>query len=797
MEKSSQRRRLPVEKLRWTCDPATLPLDVHSGNNRSLEIIGQERALDALRMGLDIRKTGYHIFVTGTEGTGRTTTIRRVLEDRSTKVELEDLCYVFNFDDFDSPLLLRFPSGEGRDFKNRLGRMVASLRRHVPTLYKSESYQKRLNRLERGFRQLQEEAGRQFSDKASKLGFQIVEMQSGAYSHPDLVVGMGDEQLEINELSNLVERGDITEKQRSALVNAYESLSEELKSVIRANTRLDEELQREARRLEQSVVRPLIRDGIEILRKKFEGEIVQRYLEQVEEALLEESWVTREGEDADLQEPFFRYFVNLIVDNARQHTSPVIIENQPGFTQLFGNIERKTLPNGVSFFDYRQIKAGSIARAQGGTLVIMARDLLDEPTVWPALKRVLRSEKLEIQGYDTQNRQTLGGLKPEAIELDVKVILVGDSELYHLLLQGDPDLQRVFRIKADFETDMPRTKSNLRRYVSFIRKVQKKDGLLPVTPPGLAALVEFGVRLAGRKNRLSTRFSKLVDVLIESDYMARKAKAKSIGVEHIDAALDNRKRRYGAAEQHMQEAFRDGTMLLDTSGMMVGQVNGLFVLEQWDHHFGQPMRMTATVSPGEGELLSLEREVELSGASFDKGHMILEGFLRQRFAQTRPLSLSASLSCEQNYVPVDGDSATTTETFALLSALGRIPLRQSIAMTGSVNQFGQVQAIGAVNEKIEGFFKICHDRGLTGEQGVIIPASNESRLMLSKEVIEAARKGQFQVWAISHIDEGMEILSGLPAGKLRKDGTWTPGSVNALVDERLEELAAIQKDASK
>ena len=797
MEKSSQRRRLPVEKLRWTCDPATLPLDVHSRNNRSLEIIGQERALDALRMGLDIRKPGYHIFVTGTEGTGRTTTIRRVLEDRQTKVELEDLCYVFNFDDFDSPILLRFPAGGGRDFKNRLGRMIASLRRHVPTLYKSESYQKRLNRLERGFRQLQEDAGRQFAEKAGELGFQIVEMQSGAYSHPDLVVGMGEEQIEINELKNLVGRGDITEEQRMALVNAYESLSEELKSVIRANTRLDEELQREVNRLEQSVVKPLIRDGVEILRKKFESEPVQQFLEQVEDALLEESWLPRPEEDGEVQEPFFRYFVNLFVDNSRQSGTPVIIENQPGYTQLFGNIERKTLGNGVSFFDYRQIKAGSVARAQGGTLVIMARDLLDEPTVWPALKRALRSQKLVTQGYDSQNRQALGGLKPEPVDLDVKVILVGDSELYHLLLQGDPDLQRVFRIKADFETDMPRTKSNLRRYLSFIHKVQKKDNLIPVTPTGLAALVEFGVRMAGRKSRLSTRFSKLVDVLIEADYLARKRKAKSIGVEHIDAALADRNRRYGAAEQHVEEAFRDGTLLLNTSGTAVGQVNGLFVLEQWDHHFGQPMRMTATVSPGDGELLSIEREVELSGSSFDKGHLILEGFLRHRFAQKRPLCLNASVSCEQNYIPVDGDSATVTEILTLLSALGNLPMRQSVAMTGSVNQFGEVQAIGAVNEKIEGFFRLCRARGLTGDQGVMIPASNESRLMLSKEIVEAAKKGLFHVWAIKHVDEGMEILSGLPIGKQRKDGSWTSGSVNARVDERLEELAEIQKEASK
>jgi len=796
MEQSTKRRRLPADKLRYTCDPAKLPLDVDGGNHRDLDIIGQERALDALRMGLAIRKPGYHIFVTGSEGTGRTTTIRRVLEDDKRKTDLEDLCYVFNFDDFDGPLLLRFPAGQGKDFKNRLARLISSLRRHVPSLYKSESYQKRLTRLERGFRHLQEEAGQKFAEKAHKLGFQIVEMQSGSYSHPDLVVGMGDEQLEIGELSHLVERGDISEDQRTALVNAYETLSEELKSVIRANTRLDEELQLEARRLEHSVVRPLIRDGIEILRKKFEGEAQQRYLEQVEQALLEENWIPRE-EDDEPQEPFFRYFVTLVVDNSRRTRPPVIIENQPGYTQIFGNIERKSFPSGVSFFDYRQIKAGSLARAQGGTLVIMARDLLDEPTVWPALKRALRSQKLEIQAYDSQNRQALGGLKLEPIELDVKVILVGDSELYNLLLQGDPDLQRVFRIKADFETDMPRTKGNVRRYVSFIRKVQKTEKLLPATPAGLSAVVEYGVRLAGRKDRLSTRFSKLVDVLIEADYVARRAKAKSLGVEHIDAAQAERDRRFGAAQQHMLEAFKEGTLLLDTSGAVVGQINGLFVLEQWDFHFGQPMRMTATLSPGDGDLLSVEREVDLSGSSFDKGHLILEGFLRHRFAQKRPLSLNASLSCEQNYVPVDGDSATATEIFALLSALSGLPARQSVAVTGSVNQFGEAQAVGAVNEKIEGFFGVCRQRGLDGSHGVIIPASNLSRLMLSKEVTAAVAKGRFHVWAIRHVDEGMEILTGVAAGRQRKDGSWTPGSVNARVDERLAVLAAIQKEASK
>ncbi|MDP6668957.1 MAG: AAA family ATPase [Candidatus Krumholzibacteria bacterium] len=796
MEQSSQRRRLSVDKLRWTCDPKSLPLDSSSEKKPSLEIIGQERALDSLRMGLSIRRQGYHIFVTGTEGTGRTTTIRRVLEEPNGHIpDLEDICYVFNFEDADSPKLLHFPAGQGRDFQRRMAHMIASLRRHVPYLYRSESYQKRLSRLERSFRQMQEKNARDFSEHARQNGFALVEMQTGSYSRPELVVIAEDEELEITELGALVQSGTLSEDDHLVLVQNYEKLSDELKSVMRSNSRLEEELRREMGRLQQSVVLPLIRDGIEILQSRFDTTEVREWLEQVEEGLLEEEWIPSEDEETPA-EPFFRYTVNLLIDNARKDKAPVIIESSPTFQNLFGNIERKTLPGGFAFYDYRQIKAGSLARAQGGTLVIMARDLLDEQAVWPMLKRVLRNEKLEIMAFDPRNQAPVGGLKPEPIDLDVKVILVGDSELYNMLLHGDPDLQRVFRIKADFETDMPRTRGNLRRYVSFLRKVQRKDGLLPLTPGANAAIVEYGARLASRRGRLSTRFSKLVEILIESDYFARKMRAASVGVEHIDRTLKERSRRLGAAEQHLHNAFIEGSILLDTRGVAVGQVNGLFVLEQWDYHFGQPMRMTAAVSPGEGDLVSIEREAELSGSSFDKGHLILEGFLRHRFAGQRPLCLDASISCEQNYANVDGDSATVTEAFSLLSALSGVPVKQSIAVTGSLNQFGQVQAIGGVNEKIEGFFKVCRDRGLSGEQGVIIPASNADRLMLSKEVVEAARKGEFHVWSIRTVDEGMEILTGFPAGRQRKNGSWTPGSVNDLVDRRLEEMREIQK-ASK
>jgi len=369
------------------------------------------------------------------------------------------------------------------------------------------------------------------------------------------------------------------------------------------------------------------------------------------------------------------------------------------------------------------------------------------------------------------------------------VILVGDTNLYTALLQDDPDLQRVFRIKVDFETDMQRNRNNMRRYLSFIRKVQKQDGLLPLSRGASAAVLEFGARLAGRKDRLSTRFSSIVEVLIESDYFARLEGDERVEAAHVDRALAERCRRLGQTEQHFLKSVREGSLLIDTEGEAVGRVNGLFVLEQWDYAFGQPVKVTATSSLGEGEILSIEREVELSGSSFDKGHMILSGFLRQRFAQDKPLSLHASVSCEQNYIGVDGDSASATELFALLSSLAELPVQQSLAVTGSVSQHGDIQAVGGVNFKIEGFFRICRDRGLKAGQGVVIPTANVKNLMLDKAIVEASKRGLFHVYAIKTVDQGLELLTGVSAGRKRKDGSWTPGSVNDRVDRRLREMA--------
>jgi lon-related putative ATP-dependent protease len=793
MPSQAKHRPLSSDRLSWTCDPASLP-KVSEAARASLEIIGQDRALDALELGLDIRLPGYHIFVTGEEGTGRTTMIRRVLESRKGQGELPgDLCYVHNFLAPDQPLLLRFPPGVGRDFKRRIERMTASLRRHIPQLYRGEVYQTKVSDLEKHYRQAQGDRVQEFAEKARQAGFTLVEIQSGPYIRPELQAVVEGQEYDVSELGRLVEEGQLDQAQAHRMQALYAQLSDDLKVLIRSNSRLEDAFRDELAELAQAVIHPLIHDSIEMLKARYEDEAVNVYLAQAEEALLDETWVMEEDEEPPEFDSFERFGVNLIVDNGAREEAPVIVETTPSFHNLFGNIEPTPSPRGMPMIDYRSIKPGSLVRASGGTLVIMAQDLLEEGLVWPTLKRTLRNQRLEVQAYDPQNRMIVNPIKPESIKLDVKVILIGNTRLYNALLQGDPDLQRVFRVKVDFETDMPRNRKNLRRYISFMNKVAKQDKLLPMTPPAQAAVLEQGARLAGRQDRLSTRFSSIVNLMIESDHAARKAGAKKLGAEHVQAALSSRNRRLGLGEEHFRKMVREKTILIDTRGEAVGQVNGLFVLEQWDYAFGQPVRVTASTSLGEGDILSIEREAELSGNAFDKGHFILEGFMRHRFAQDKPLSLHAAIACEQNYVGVDGDSASVTEIFALMSALSGLPVSQSLAVTGSVNQFGEVQPVGGVVQKIEGFFQVCKEAGLTGEQGVVIPAANARDLMLNRELVAEAAAGRFHIHTIKTVDEGLSLLTRRPAGRRRKNGSWPEDSVNGRVDARLREMALTLK----
>jgi len=488
-------------------------------------------------------------------------------------------------------------------------------------------------------------------------------------------------------------------------------------------------------------------------------------------------------------DPFQPYEVNLIVDNSQRSSPPVIVEDYPTYRNIFGSIERVVDRSGVWRTDYSRIKTGSLVKANGGYLVINLRDAIIEPGVWQALKRALRSKKLEIQTFDPFYFFTTTGLKPEPIELDVKVVVIADTLIYQLLLYYDEDLRKVFKVRADFDTAMDKTDQSIQQLAEFVKMATDEEKLRPLDRTAVAALVEQAVRMAGRQEKISTSFPAITDLIREADFWAGQENQPTVREEHIDKAIEARIYRSNLVEERIQEMINRGTLMIDVDGAVVGQVNGLAVYSLGDYLFGKPTRITASTSMGRAGVINIEREAEMSGNTHNKGVLILGGYLRQKYAQDKPLTMSASIAFEQSYSGVDGDSASSTEIYALLSSLSGVPIRQDIAVTGSVNQKGEVQAIGGVNQKIEGFFDCCRYLGLNGSQGVIIPASNVKDLMLRKDVVAAVKENQFRIYAVKTIDEGIEILTGKPAGQKRPDGSYPESTINFLVDRRLEDLA--------
>jgi ATP-dependent Lon protease len=495
--------------------------------------------------------------------------------------------------------------------------------------------------------------------------------------------------------------------------------------------------------------------------------------------------------DIDLFQP---YDVNLLVDNSESKSPPVIIEGYPTYRNIFGAIERVVDRGGVWRTDFSKIKAGSLVKANGGFLVINLKDAIIEPGVWQALKRALKSKKLEIQTFDPMYFFTTTGLKPEPIELKVKVVLIGDAYLYQILGYYDEDLRKIFKVRADFDTVMTRDDRNILQFAEFIKMATDEEGLKPFDRTAVAALVEQAVRMAGRQEKISTSFPAITDLIREADFFAGKENETVVAEQHVDRAIAARVFRSSLAEERIQEMIDRGTLMIDVTGEAVGQVNGLAVYSLGDYMFGKPTRITASTSMGRAGLINIEREADMSGNTHNKGVLILGGYLRQKYAQDKPITMSASIAFEQSYSGVDGDSASSTEIYALLSSLSGVPLKQNIAVTGSVNQKGEVQAIGGVNQKIEGFFDCCRHKGLSGDQGVVIPQSNVKDLMLRKDVVAAVKEGRFTIYGIKNIDEGIEILTGRPAGELQADESYPEKTINFLVDQKLKELAEGIKD---
>jgi ATP-dependent Lon protease len=489
------------------------------------------------------------------------------------------------------------------------------------------------------------------------------------------------------------------------------------------------------------------------------------------------------------KDDFTVYQVNVIVDNSTTQSVPIVIETNPKYRNLFGTIERLADKGGAWKTDFMQIKAGSLLDADGGFLVLNALDVLTEPGVWPDLKRTLRHEKVEIHTYDPLYLFAAGSLKPEAIDLHLKVIMIGDAEIYQLLYRLDDDFKKIFKVRADFDVEMPKNPTSVSDYIAFIKMIVNDERLKPFDKTAVAEVIEFGVRLAGRQTKLSTRFNVIADVLRESNYWAEQEHREAVSRKHVVKAIDERIERVNLVEEKIQEMITEGTILIDTEGAKLGQVNGLSVYDLGEYSFGKPSRITAKTAMGRSGVINIEREAELSGPTHNKGVAILAGYLRSKFAQDKPLVMSASICFEQSYGGVDGDSASSTEVYAILSSLSGIPLRQDVAVTGSVNQNGEIQPIGGANQKIEGFYEVCKAKGMTGSQGVMIPNQNVKDLMLRSDVIKAVKRKKFHIYPVMTIDEGIEILTSVKAGKRRKDGTFEPGTINELVDRQLQEFA--------
>jgi lon-related putative ATP-dependent protease len=791
---------VPIEKLRWRCDPSLLPVGTTDAIEPCQEIIGQDRALEAIRVGLDIESIGYNIFVTGLTGTGRFTTIKCVLEEMEVKGKIpNDLCYVNNFKNPDMPHMLILPAGQGNAIKKEMENLVESLKKKIPLIFENETYLNKKKEVVERYRNKQAELFREFEKKVNKEGFTLVQIQMGPYSRPGIFPLVEGNPVNIEQLDAMVEEGKFKKEDLERMKAKQTELVNELETIFKETRKSEKEIKEELTALDNEVISPVVKDSISDIKEHFDHEKVRHYLDEVQEDILANLHRFREKEETPaspipglvFQTPadsFTEYSVNVLVDNSETKGAPIIVETTPNYRNLFGTIERVVDRSGVWKTDFTHIKAGSFLRANGGYLIFNALEALVEPGVWPAMKRTLKNQVMEVQTFDPFYLFATSALKPEPIECTTKIIMIGDSYIYHLLFSMDDDFKKIFKIRADFDSVTNKDSEKIRQYLAFIRKICDDEKLRPFDQSGMAAVVEHGVRLAGRQKKLSTRFHLIADLLREANYWAMKDGSEVVKDSHVDKAIERKVYRMNLVEEKIQEMIDEGTILIDSDGRVTGQVNGLSVYNLGDYMFGKPSRITVKTSMGKGGIINIEREAEMSGPTHNKGVYILAGYLRGKYAQDKPITMTASICFEQSYGGVDGDSASSTEIYGMLSSLSELPLRQDIAVTGSVNQKGEIQPIGGVNEKIEGFFSVCKAKGLTGKQGVMIPHLNIEDLMLRKEVVEAVREGKFRIYPVRTIDQGIEILTGVEAGEKLEDGKFKEGTVNALVDKKLIEL---------
>jgi len=791
-------RKLSIEELYKRCDLDIFKFDT-TGELRGLDgTIGQERAMKSLDFGLSLESAGFNIFILGESGTGKLTSIKSMLKK---KAEMEpippDWVYVYNFRDPDVPNAVSMEPGTAAVFQRDMDELIKILKVEIPKVFESKEYEKQKSKIMEEFQVKQKDLFGSLEGEAQSKGFAIRRTVSGLLIVPVKKIG---EPLSEEEFEGL------EEKTKRKIEEMGKTLQEKLDDVVRA-VREGEKLVKELlARLEREAALSAVGHLIEELKSKYRDyEKISSYLDEAKEDMLAHIEDFKGGEEQAAPaipfmrmpkaEPVFtRYAVNVLVNNKETKGAPCVFESNPTYYNLFGRIEYK-FQYGMATTDFSMIKAGSLQSANGGYIVINALDLLRNIFAYDALKRSIRNKEVKIEDVWEQYRLiSTTTLKPEAMPLDVKVILIGNPMLYYMLYNLDEEYKELFKVKSDFDSRMERSAGNILKYAEFVAAKTREEGLLPFDRSGVAKVVEFGSRLAEHQGKLSSKFSDISDLIRESHYWASTEGAKTVSAGHVEKALNEKVYRHSRIEEHLRELMTEDTLIVKTSGAEAGQVNGLAVLSMGDYSFGKPSRITARAYTGKAGVINIERETKMSGKIHEKAILILTHYLGSRYAVKKPISLSASITFEQLYDMIEGDSATCAELYALLSSIARIPIKQSIAVTGSMDQNGEVQPIGGVNEKIEGFFDLCNLRGLDGAQGVIIPARNIKNLMVKKDVADAVKEGRFSIYPIDRVEEGLEILSGVPVGEPGPDGAYPEGTFNRHVQKRLEEITAALKE---
>lgn len=790
-----EKNELSYRDLKMVCNQNMFKFETTEELEAVTDGIGQERGIKALQFGINVDVKGYNIYMEGPSGVGKTMYAKNYLESIAPKKKVPcDWCYIYNFQNPNEPIAVSLPAGQGKEFKESMDGFIKEVKKDIKKTFNADDFEKEKALIKKEFEAKREVVMTKLNEESQKHGFQVKSAQNGIYMMP-VIDGKVIPEEEFEELDEKIKE----EYESKSLI-----VQEQIMDAISTIKQIERQSDKKVSEWQSNVALLTVNAHINYIKAKYKrNKKINQFLNDVKQDVLsnvsyflEEDKLENNGQSQQnpLQkkmDPCLNYRVNLFIDNSAREGCPVIMDSNYSFQNLFGKLEYENYYGSLKT-DYTMLKPGLMHKANGGYIIFQAKDLISNAMCYEELKRVLRVKELSIDNVNEQrSSMAMISLKPEPIPLDLKVILIGNSSLYHTLLSMDSDFRKLFKIKVEFEETAPINEENVNKLARFVHSFCEQEELPPLDKTAMARLVEYASRLAGDKEKISNRFTELAEIIGEAGTWAKLSKTKIVTEEFINKALEERIERIKKYDSKYIEMIKDNTLLINTKGSFVGELNGLTIMTIGDYSFGKPTKITVNTYTGKGGFVNIEREVELSGPTHTKGVYILSGYLGQMFAQDIPLCLTASICFEQLYNGVDGDSASSTELYGLLSSLSGIPIKQSIAVTGSVNQKGQIQSIGGVNEKIEGFFQICQMRGLDGTHGVMIPVQNINNLQLSDEVVDAVKNKKFHIYAVSTIDEGIEVLTGVPAGKKDKDGKFPAGTVNYLVYEKLKKYSKV------